>query len=94
MSHFQTRSAKFFGGGSSYLSPKSIKRAQDNGQRHSRIIFGLLHSCDEVHILYVLHGVFVEIPRTEVQYREQGEREVVGHKCFVIPFPREEDIPP
>jgi hypothetical protein len=96
MSHLQARSAKFFGGGSSYLSPRkrSTKRAQDNAQRHSRIILGLLHSCDEIHVLHVLHGFFDEVPRTEVQDREQGEREVVGDKYFVIPFVLEEDVPP
>ena len=62
-------------------------------KQHSRIIFGLLHSCNEIHILQVLHGFFVEIPRTEVQNREQCEWEVVGYKCFVIPFILEEDVP-
>lgn len=94
MSHLQTRSVRFFGGGSSYLSPKSTKYeyAQDN-KRNSRIVFGLLHSCNEIHILQVLHGFFVEIPRTKVQDREQCEWEVVGYKCFVIPFVLEEDVP-
>ena len=94
MSHLQTRSARFFGGGSSYLSPSSTKRAQDDAQGHSRIILGFLQSCDEIHVLQVLHGFFGGIPRTEVQDREQGEREVVGDKYFMIPFALEEDVPP
>jgi hypothetical protein len=44
--------------------------------------------------LYVLHGFFGGIPPNKVQDREQGEREVVGDKCFVVPLALEEDVPP
>lgn len=70
------------------------KCAEGHCKSHSRIIFGFLQSRDEIHVLHALYGFLGEITRTEVQNREQDEREVVGDKRFVIPFALEEDVPP